>query len=133
MMEVQQMNTRFGFLLAAAAALVLSGGANAQIQDPAVQPIRLDTPADITVEKNTEPRADRRFGRSRVQRSLNDYSLRRSGAVNSSHDRVRFAHGYSGTLAYNPADPPRWAGPASGYRNFQPRITIQHRRLFNPH
>lgn len=127
------MRTRFSLLSAAVAALALSTGANAQIQDASVQPIQFDAPANISVEKDVTLQADRRAGRSRVHHSLNEYRLRRSGTLNTSHDRVRFVQGYSGTLAYNPADPPRWAGPATSYRNFQPRITVQHRRLFNPH
>ena len=88
---------------------------------------------NISVEKDVTPQADRRAGRSRVRHSLNEYRLRRSGVDGMGNSRVRWANPYSGTFAYNPADPPRWAGPTSGHRNFQPRITIQHRRLFNPH
>lgn len=132
------MKRRFPLLLTqaivlASIILVLSTGANAQTQDTGVQPIHFEAPATITVEADATPRADRRVGRSRVHHSLNEYRLRRSDSDGMGKHRVRFVNRYSGTLAYNPADPIRWHGPTSGFRNFRPHITVQHRRLFNPH
>ena len=127
------MKNRFSLLFTAAALAMGSTQIGAQVQDTGVQPIHFDAPANITVEKNVTAHADRRAGRSRVHHSLNEYRLRRSDTDGMGKQRVRFVNRYSGTLAFNPADPPRWQGPAAGSRYFQTRITVQHRRLFNPH
>ncbi|TDJ33319.1 MAG: hypothetical protein E2O56_03935 [Gammaproteobacteria bacterium] len=127
------MKNRFSLLFTAAALAMGSTPIGAQVQDTGAKPIQFDTPANISVEKDVTPHADRRTGRSRVHHSLNEYRLRRSGVDGMGNPRVRWVNPYSGIFAYNPADPPRWAGPAAGNRYFQTRITTQHRRLFNPH
>ena len=127
------MKNRFSLLFTTAALAMGSAQIGAQVQDTVVQPIHFEAPATITVETDATLRADRRVGRSRVQHNGNEYRLRRSDTDGMGRHRVRFVNRHSGTLAYNPADPPRWQGPAAGNRCFQTRITVQHRRLFNPH
>jgi len=137
-MEVRHMRNRYSLLFTVAVLAMGSAPLGAQVQDTGIQPIHFDAPANISVETgmaDSITRTDRRSGRARGYQRLNQYRLRRSGTdgMGRTHGSTQFTNRHSGTLAFNPADPPRWAGPAAGNRYFQTRITVQHRRLFNPH